>query len=349
MSLPAPLVERIHARVGTFLRRKYRLDRLLGIGGSACVYQAMHRNGTAVALKLLHPELAMLPELRARFLREGYVANRIAHPSVVRIIDDDDADEDRTVFLVMELLEGESLDARWERQRRRLPLDEVLSHADRLLDVLTVAHTQGIVHRDLKPENLFVTRFGELKVLDFGIARLLDGSGATVSGQVLGTPAFMPPEQAGGRVREVDPRSDLWSVGALLFALITGEHVHAGRSVTEQLVFAATQPARPLRGVAAWVPTDVADVIDKALAFDRARRWQDARSMQTAVRGTRTYDVLSATAFDGSSSATPSRAEGIAAQTAPTLPHGSSGAVRGPAADPFTGTVAFDLTDRKKG
>jgi serine/threonine protein kinase len=298
MSLTPQLVARIESRVGRVVRRKYRLDRLLGIGGMASVYAATHRNGSKVALKVLHTELASLPEIRARFLREGYVANQIPHPSVVRIIDDDDDDEERTVFLVIELLEGRSLEKHCEEAGGRLPVPQALAHADRVLDVLAVAHGKGIVHRDIKPENLFVTTAGELKVLDFGIARLLDGSGATATGQVLGTPDFMPPEQATGRYRDVDAQSDLWSVGALLFTLSSGQVVHPGRSGTEQLVLAATRPARPLRDVAGWVPKDVAQVVDRALSFEKAGRWRDAREMQEALRATRAYDVLAATAVE---------------------------------------------------
>ena len=114
----------------------------------------------------------------------------------------------------MELLEGESVHARVERAGGRLPLPEVLALADELLDVLGAAHGHGIVHRDIKPENLFLTRTGQVKVLDFGIARLLDGSGATSTGTVLGTPGFMPPEQASGRVRDIGPAADLWAAAA---------------------------------------------------------------------------------------------------------------------------------------
>src|SRR5579872_2822756 len=107
-----------------------------------------------------------------------------------------------------------------------MPIVDTLDCCDRVLDVLIAAHAQGIVHRDLKPDNLFLTVANELKVLDFGIARLLDGSGATGSGDLLGTPSFMAPEQANGRVREIDTRTDLWSLGAVLFTLLTGAEVH---------------------------------------------------------------------------------------------------------------------------
>jgi serine/threonine-protein kinase len=249
----------------------------------AAVFEATHRNGSRVALKVLHPELARNDEVRSRFLREGYVANRIAHPGVTRVIDDDDDDEARTVFLVLELLAGETVDARCERGGGRLPLAEALSIADRALDVLAAAHAKGVVHRDIKPDNLFLTEDDRLKVLDFGIARLLDGTGTTRTGQLMGTPAFMSPEQANGRVHEVDGRTDLWSLGAVMFTTITGAPVHSGATPMEQTIFAATQPAPPIESVAPWVTREVAEIVNRALAFDRGERWPTAQAMRAAL------------------------------------------------------------------
>jgi serine/threonine-protein kinase len=208
------------------LKGKYQLEALLGCGGMAAVYRATHRNGNRVAVKILHPELSMSEDVRARFLREGYVANRVQHKGAVRVLDDD-VDDD-VVFLVMELLEGETLEARWTRSGRHLLPDDVAHWATALLETLGAAHAQGIVHRDVKPENLFLTTDGDLKVLDFGIARLLDAKGAHVTrtGRLMGTPAFLPPEQALGYVHDVDARSDLFAVGATMFTLLAGRYVH---------------------------------------------------------------------------------------------------------------------------
>lgn len=310
MTLCPSVLTRVQQRVGTMLRRKYRLDALLGVGGAGAVYAATHRNGTCVAIKILHPELAVRADMRARFLREGYVANKIQHRGVVRLLDDDDAEEEKTVFLVMELLHGESLEARWERRGRSLPLAETLRYVDDILDILAAAHEQGVVHRDVKPDNVFLTNEGALKILDFGIARLLDGSGATRSGEVFGTPAFMPPEQATGRVREIDARTDLWSVAAVTFTLLSGEYVHEATSATLQMIFAGTQPARAMASVLSTIPPLVASVVDRALAFRPADRFSSAREMQHALRATAVY-----------SSTSPSvPAHGSAAQGLPTLP-----------------------------
>jgi serine/threonine-protein kinase len=279
---------RASARVGHILRGKWRLDGLLGIGGTACVYAATHRNGQRGAVKLLRPEHAGDEEARQRFLREGYVANRVAHPGAVTVLDDDIA-EDGSPFLVMELLEGETLEQRAvARPGRRLTPGEVAFVADRLLDVLAAAHDKGIVHRDIKPENVFLTRAGDVRILDFGIARLREaqhGPGRlTEVGSVMGTPAFMPPEQALGHTAAIDPRTDIWALGAVLFYALTGRVIHEADTVNKVLLSAMTRPAPPLASLLQGLPPAFCEVVDRALAFQQKDRWQDARSMQHALR-----------------------------------------------------------------
>lgn len=276
-------------RIGSMIRDKYRVDTFIATGSMANVYAATHRNGSRVALKVLHRELASDPKMRERFKREGWFANSIGHRGVARAIDDDVTD-DGCPFIVMELLEGETVDARRKRLGGRIPLGEVLSVADAVLDVLAAAHVKDVLHRDLKPENVFLTRDGDVKLLDFGVARWNDGkssSDVTGVGMVLGTPAFMPPEQALGRREDVDARSDLWALGATLFTMITGESVHAGGDAKSKLIATARTPARKLREVAPNVPRAVAAVIDRALAFERSERWGDANAMREALRWAR--------------------------------------------------------------
>jgi serine/threonine-protein kinase len=228
-------------------------------------------------------------EARERFLREGYAANTVDHPGAVAVLDDDTV-EDGSPYLVMERLDGDEVDRLAERRGGRLPVSAVFALADGLLDVLQAAHAKSIVHRDIKPANLYITRDGTLKVLDFGIARVRDiatgGATATKTGVMLGTPSFMAPEQALSRTNEIDGRTDLWSVGATLFYLLTGTFVHDGGTVTEVIVQAATSPARPLAAVLPGVDPRIAAVVDRALAFDKAARWPDAASMRAAVRST---------------------------------------------------------------
>src|SRR5580692_1517641 len=219
-------------RVGSTVKDKWRLEALLGAGGMASVYSAVHRNGRRVAIKVLHPELSAVSSLVTRFLREGYLANRVGHPNAVAVLDDDRT-EDGAVFLVMELLEGHSLERHAKSGGERLSRSTILRLVDETLDVLAAAHAKGIVHRDIKPANLFMTLEGHIKVLDFGIARLAEPLGdgpLTQTGFAIGTPSFMPPEQARGRWELVDARTDVWAVGATMYALLTGDRPRHGET-----------------------------------------------------------------------------------------------------------------------
>jgi serine/threonine protein kinase len=271
-------------RVGSTVKDKWRLEALLGAGGMASVYSAVHRNGRRVAIKVLHPELSASPGIVARFLREGYLANRVGHPNAVAVLDDDRTD-DGAVFLVMELLEGHSLERYAQAGGDRLAPADVLRMVDETLAVLAAAHARGIVHRDIKPANLFLTEQGHVKVLDFGIARLAESTGAprTITGSVIGTPSFMPPEQARGRWELVDGRTDVWAVGATAFALLTGDRPRHGQTVQEELLLAMTQPLPPLASVLPGIAPDLVAVVDRAVAFDRAERWPDAMTMRRAL------------------------------------------------------------------
>jgi serine/threonine protein kinase len=272
-------------RVGTVLGGKYTLDGVLGVGGMAVVYAATHRNRKRFAVKVLHAELSARRDIRARFLREGYVANSVNHPGVVAVLDDD-VDADGSAFLVMELLEGATVDDLRSRLGGRLPLREALAVAHQLLDVLAVAHESAIIHRDIKPANLFVSTTGHVKVLDFGIARLRDvaaGVQSTRAGAIVGTPSFMAPEQALAQGDEIDPRTDVWAAGATLFTVLAGQFVHEGDNARQMMIKAATMPARSLADVAPGTPTAVVDLVAKALAFERSARWDSAGAMREAV------------------------------------------------------------------
>ncbi len=335
----ADVEARARARVGQTLNGKYRLERLLGIGGMATVYAATHRNKKRVAVKMLHPELSMHTGLRTRFMREGYVANTVEHPGAVAVLDDDVA-EDGSAFLVMELLEGATLDELCERQHGRLPLRQVLAVAERLLDVLAAADAKHIVHRDIKPSNVMVTRDGQVKVLDFGVARLrdVDSAHATHSGMALGTPAFMAPEQALGRSEEISGRTDVWAVGATMVALLTGRAVHEASTAQEQMVFAATKPAPSLATLDAGAPPQVVALVDRALAFAQADRWSSAAEMRDAVReATRAVFEDAPSSSSLASLASLASAVSAAAQVAPTMMADSP-------SDPLAPTLAAPST-----
>ncbi|WP_394830849.1 serine/threonine protein kinase [Pendulispora rubella] len=282
MSFTPSAPERALARIGHLVQGKYRVRRLLGIGGSSAVYAAAHRNGHEVAIKFLLPHLVGEEDAYRLFRREAYVANRVGHPGTVPVLDDD-LDEQGVPFLIMPLLEGETLRSRLQRVGGRMPLAEACVLMADALDVLASAHAKGIVHRDIKPENLFLTREGVVRVMDFGIARRGDTNPTfTLAGRIVGTPAFMPPEQAVGE-KTGGPHSDCWAAGATLFLLLSGETVHRAPSTGSLLVAAATRHARPLASVVEDIPPAVASVVDRALAFDPANRWASAHEMREAL------------------------------------------------------------------
>jgi serine/threonine protein kinase len=287
MSVTQGTIEHARGRVGQMVKDKWRLEALLGAGGTACVYSAVHRNGRRVAIKVLHPELSAVSSLVTRFLREGYLANKVGHPNAVAVLDDDRTD-DGAVFLVMELLEGHSLERYAKSGSQRLPHGTILRLVDETLDVLAAAHAKGIVHRDIKPANLFMTLEGHIKVLDFGIARLAEPLGdvpLTQTGFAIGTPSFMPPEQARGRWELVDARTDVWAVGATMYALLIGNRPRQGETTQEELLLAMTQPLAPLASVLPDITPEVAAIVDRAVAYDRDARWPDAKAMRQALSG----------------------------------------------------------------
>jgi eukaryotic-like serine/threonine-protein kinase len=269
-------------RLGETIRGKYQLEALLGVGGMASVYAARHRNGSRVAIKIMHAEFAREEGVKKRFLREGYVANKVDHPGVVKIVDDDETELGEP-FLVMELLEGETLQQLWKRRKRKVPPEEALAVAAQVLDVLVPFHEQNIVHRDLKPANIFICNDDVVKLLDFGVAQLREGGEAmTRAGTALGTPSFMSPEQAMGKSEQLDGRSDVFSVGATLFAILSGKRLHHGRSDNEAFILAATQPAPSIARTAPDLDVEIIALVDRALQWDRRKRFRSAGEMRDA-------------------------------------------------------------------
>jgi serine/threonine-protein kinase len=284
--------QQAQARVGCVLDDKWTLERLLGVGGMAAVYDARHRNGARAAVKVLHADLSRLKDVRERFLREGYAANRVEHAGAVKVLDDDVVDsgpESGTAYLVMELLEGQSLQDRLERGP---PVGELefLSIAASVLEVLEAAHSRGVVHRDLKPENLFLARAeppstdDRVKVLDFGLARLVQGQAITSYGLALGTPSFMSPEQAAGRIDEIDGRTDLFALAATGFRICAGRRIHEAANPVDLVRKMANVAAPRIRSVRPAVSVPCARVIDRALEFRREDRYETASAMREDVK-----------------------------------------------------------------
>ncbi len=276
----------VRGRVGQLVDGRWRIEALVALGGSSAIYAATHRNGLRVAMKVLDGELSDNPTAVSHFLREGVAVNAIQHPGIVNVLDEGTL-PDGAPFLVMPLLVGETAQQRLAASPGGLPAAEALAITDAVLDVLAAAHACGIVHRDLKPDNVFIESRGTVRLLDFGIARLashLDFSRErTQNGTVVGTAGYLPPEQARGRVREAGPRSDLWSVGAMLYTLLTGRTLHEAPSLIASIVRAQSEAVAPARALVPGIGAALARVLDGALAFRAEDRWADAGSMRRAV------------------------------------------------------------------
>ncbi len=262
----------------------YRIVRLLGFGGMGAVYEAVHPIiGKRAAVKVIQSHAASSRSGTDRFVQEARLVNQIRHPSIVDVFGFDALPDGRPV-LVMELLEGETL-AQLLARRGRLPPAEAISLLLPVLGALGAAHDAGVIHRDLKPENLFAVRGGTVKVLDFGIAKLIDappGSGLTsMTGGQLGTPKYMSPEQCRGQL--VDGRSDLYAIGLILYELLAGRSPFLGGSPAEYL--GQHLYAEPTR-LSTYVAVDprLEELITRLLAKDREQRPASAQEIEQNLR-----------------------------------------------------------------
>ena len=260
----------------------YRIERPLGQGSMGTLYLAVDAITDApLAIKVvpLTPDEHAPNEARRRFLQEAQAACRLQHPDIVTV---HGAGEERGLgFIVMELLSGSDL-FRYTRPARLLPEPVVLRIVSRVADALAYAHSQGVVHRDIKPANVMVhLPTHQVKVTDFGVAQLADAS-RTRSGFVLGSPAYMAPEQLAGA--RVDGRSDVYSLGALLFQLLTGRLPHEGESMGEVLRRIATDPAPDLRSLRPDLPQALAEAVALALEKRPEARYADARQLADDLR-----------------------------------------------------------------
>ena len=260
------------------LRDRYTLERQVGRGGMATVYLARDlKHDRVVALKVLHPELSHTLGTD-RFLREIRTAARLQHPHILSVYDSGEIHPQRSegpwqLWFTMPYVEGESLRDRLQRERQ-LPVDEAIRITIEAARALGYAHRQGVIHRDVKPENILLTREGDTLVADFGIARALTGGDErlTETGLSLGTPAYMSPEQAAGE-RELDGRSDVYSLGVVLYEMLAGEPPYTGPTLQAILARALTEKPRPLHQVRETVPEGVESAVQKALAKSPADRF----------------------------------------------------------------------------
>ena len=274
MTAPDPLL-------GTEVGR-YRIDALLGEGGMGRVYVAVQPAiGSRVAIKVLSDACARDPDLLERFFAEARAVNVIAHEHIINVFDFARLPDGRP-FIVMELVDGETLGAIIRRERA--PLGGVISVVREVLSALGAAHALGIVHRDLKPENVLVTAEGHAKVLDFGIAKLAPGPGSrrTKTGALLGTPAYMAPEQFSG-AGEVDLRADIYAAGVMLYEAVTGKLPFEAAQLFDLMRAHVEQPPPSARASRPDVPELLDAAIATALAKSPADRFQSAAAMQQAL------------------------------------------------------------------
>ncbi len=276
------------ARIGTHLGR-YRLDRLLGRGGMATVYAATHTlTGDTVAIKVLHPELG--GGVRRRFAQEGMLANKVKHPGVVRVIDVE-GPVTGDAYMVMDFVEGTSLRDYLMRSPGPLPVQEAVAITLEVLAVLEAARKAGVVHRDINPANVFLDATGRVRVLDFGLARAGDSDNDTQAFHIgMGTPGYAAPEQIVAQAK-VDHRADIWSVGAMLFRLVTGRALVEGDSSQERWL-RSLAPLPRVATLAPELPRGLALVIETAVAFERDDRWSSAAAMAASLRPLRTAAVV---------------------------------------------------------
>lgn len=270
--------------IGKIFDGKYRLTRLIGEGGMGAVYEAEHtRIERKVAVKVMHPEFSTTSDVADRFFREAQASSAIGHPNIIEIFDVGMSD-DGTAFIVMELLEGESLSDRMEGTGK-IPHDAAVATILQVLSALSMAHKKGIIHRDLKPDNVFLSIDNrgrhEVKLLDFGIAKVqgeLEGDqGLTKTGTVLGTPNYMSPEQARGK--DIDGRIDIWSAGVMLYEMLCGALPFQGESYNAVLSDILLESPRPLKLLSPDTPDTLIKVVERAMAKDRDRRYPDVQAM----------------------------------------------------------------------
>jgi len=285
--------------LGAVLDGQYQIEGILGKGGMGAVYRARHiLLGDRVAIKVLPPEMRSNTEWLRRFQREGQAARRFRHPNAVTVYDLRTS-ADGTIYLVMEYVEGTTLDVELKKHGRFSP-PEALMVLQPVMSVLNAAHAMGVVHRDLKPENVMIgrpTTGGEpvVKLLDLGIAKLREVAGAektgttalTIAGQMLGTPYYMSPEQWGELPRDgssdIDGRADIYSLGIVFYELIAGKRPFSGVTLSELRREHVSGTPQPLHGFVPNVPESYSQAIAKAIAKDRSDRQSTAGELESEL------------------------------------------------------------------
>ena len=290
-----PEVPAVPVEVGEVIQGKYRIGHIIGFGGMATVAAAHHLElDQPIAIKFLHPDQAARPDAVRRFLSEARAAARLNSPNVARVIDCGTAPTSRggvVPFMVMELLEGADLDALL-MQRGRLPMPEAVEYVLQACTAVAEAHAMGIIHRDLKPGNLFLTvrRDGTpvIKLLDFGISKVLARKGGkseaamTADREMMGSPRYMSPEQVRS-AKDVDARTDIWSLGVILHELLAGAPPFAEENIADTFVRILHSAPDSLLGRAPYLPPDLVEVIMRCLQKQRENRYESVDALAAAL------------------------------------------------------------------
>src|ERR671933_732483 len=256
--------------IGTLISDRFRLEEKIGAGGRSTVYRAFDPTLERwVAIKLMHRDISTDPDQLERFRREARAVARLNHPHLVTVID---AGEDEgTPYIVFEYVEGETLKDRI-RRLGRLPVPEAVAYAIEIGRALSAAHAQRLVHRDVKPQNVLIDSEGRAKVTDFGIARSLESDGLTKTGRVLGTTDYVSPEQAMGH--DVDARSDIYSLGVLLYEMLTGEPPFKAETVVGVAMKHVNEPMPDTQTERPDASAALARVLENATSKDPSRRYR---------------------------------------------------------------------------
>jgi serine/threonine-protein kinase len=260
---------------------RYRLQGRLGFGGMSTVHLAVdQRLERRVAVKLLAEHLAEDPTFVSRFQREAQAAARLVHPNIVQVFDSGQDEQTGQYFIVMEYIEGSSC-AEILRDEGWVEVDEAIGIIEQACEGLHYAHRNGVVHRDVKPGNLLRAREGEVKLADFGIAKATEQSSITQVGSVLGTAAYLAPEQARGE--EAGPSADLYALGVVTYQLISGRLPYDATSLTELALKQQQEKPPMLNTLVAAVSPELAGAVATALELDPRDRYQTAREMGRAL------------------------------------------------------------------
>ncbi len=269
----------------------YEITRLIGRGGMGSVWEAQHiRLPKSVAVKVLHGDVAADQDAFARFRREAEIASRLGHPNIVEVVDFNTLPSG-TPYLVLELLAGESLAERLVRGP--VPLATALAIARQIASALAAAHRNDVVHRDLKPDNVFLVPtdsggvLGEsVKVLDFGISKIRNSQTVvTQEAALVGTPQYMSPEQASGKNKFIDQRTDVFALGAIVYEMISGQSAFAGNTLAEVIFKVVFEETPPLEALVPGLPAPVAAAVRRALIKDLAMRTPDMNTFITELTG----------------------------------------------------------------